>query len=96
MFYLSATCMAVGLQKACAHELHIFGTRDHTAASAKLGMLILMFIINVSQKTTIRPISRLFIYLLAVFLWLKYNVEYVGVQRRVMQEAFHQLYLPNS
>ena len=43
--------MKHGIPEACAHELHIFGTQDHTVASAKLGMLILMLIVNVSQST---------------------------------------------
>ena len=44
---LTETCTKEHLPDACAHEYHIFGTRDPTAATAKLALLIFMLIVNV-------------------------------------------------
>lgn len=50
--YLRTTASCVEEQKgdSCLHEYHLFGTNDHTAASIKLGILLVMFILNVSTQ----------------------------------------------
>ena len=48
-FCLSASCVEERTGDSCLHEYHLFGTNDHTASSVKLGVLLVMFILNVSN-----------------------------------------------
>ena len=50
IFCFLGLCLHNGLQEACDHERHIFGTLDHFVASVKLGVLIFMTVTNVRQK----------------------------------------------
>ena len=48
-FIVAASCVETTSALSCSHEYHLFGTNDHTAASFKLAILLLMFLLNVSN-----------------------------------------------
>ena len=48
-FVVAASCVETTSALSCSHEYHLFGTNDHTAASFKLAILLLMFLLNVSN-----------------------------------------------